>query len=741
MPYTKRRDFMKKKLLTITAMVLSAVLLFGCNDNTSSDNSSGDAQNTTKLSGEEIAKLLLADERLDSSALSKGSNILQAKEACNYIFSSDFINCIIIPKIHFQGTCIVSGNTYEWSGFTEYCNIESFFSSYETNINSTVESACSLIDIIKEDVNITDQWIKYNYEDPSQYMLMVDGNSETLIENSDTLYRICKRYTNSSAQNVYEICQYDYETANSYYFSYIPGISYEYVSKLNGLLDMCVIGTNNGGLWNLFYTVNTGDHCNASYVMAGHDVSYIFDFMIFDGGANSANLSIASGGLTSDILRISDNEISISPNAFSGIQCLRAVTDKITTSHEDTSADIIIVDGQYATVSISPSIVLSNGTVIEPIDFENLTSEEAETIYETVFYRNGAISAGADGYVPSLTFYVPGSSLTEMLSNFKSYLSSVGITCNYSYNTIINKAGTGTALLNQFLNSYKLNGLSINNYTNTLAAMNSYNSIFDANALLLDSVKDIDVVLVNKEGFLADNYDFTSISNVSSGNLSFADDTLSIDSLSLTLDNLYLIDKGTSYTIKLALAAKTTTGTYDPCQLITLTSDNEVYTTYDSGDSFTLSQTAAYDMNFMLNEGDYDVIGYIATSNDIRVSEFFPITSTAIAGTTYEATNATIVIGENGNLTVSYIFNYNIVEEVQTTGITYNYNDIYDYFLCSIAEYGTASEIVEQLNSDGTWSEYSSENTPGNCTLRMAYTYDNDGSEATAYYTLVLISE
>lgn len=732
---------MKKNIFFIVATALCASLLFGCKGDTTTDNPTTEEPYTTNLSGEEIAKLLLASERLDSTVLSKGSNILEAREAFNYIGSNDFINCLILPKIYLQGTCNVSGNTYEWSEFTDYCNIESFFSSYETNISSTVENACSLIDIIKENANITDKWIKYNHEDTTQYMLMVDGVSETLIESSDVSYRICKRYTDSAARNVYEICQYDYETANSYYFSYIPGDSYEFVSKLNGRTDICVIGDNTDGLWNLFYTVDTGDHCNASYVMSGSDVSYIFNFMIFDNKDNYAELAIASGGLTSDILRIYDNEVSIYPNAFSGIKCLRLITDKVTTSHDDSSADILEINGTYSTVNASPSIVLSNGTVIEPFNYENLTAEEADAIYESVHFRNGVISAGADGYTTTLSFYVPGSSLTERLHNLKAYLTSVGITCNYNFDTIISKAGTGSALLNQFLNSYKLNGMSISNYSNTVAAMNSYNTKFDANAALLNNVKDYDVVLINKEEFLAENYDFSSISDISSANTDFADDTLSVDSLSLTLDNLYLIDEGSSYTIKLAFAAKPENGIYDSCQMAILASDNEVYTTYESGDTFTLSQNATYSMDLELTFGEYDIVGYIATSNDIRVSEFFKLTSSVTAGTTYEYDNMLITVNEDGSLTAAWIFNYNITTEISTAGISYTYNDIYDSFLCYIANYGTASGVVEQLNADGTWSEYSLGDTPTDCTLRMAYTYDDNGSEATAYYTLVLVSE
>ena len=58
-----------------------------------------------------------------------------------------------------------------------------------------------------------------------------------------------------------------------------------------------------------------------------------------------------------------------------------------------------------------------------------------------------------------------------------------------------------------------------------------------------------------------------------------------------------------------------------------------------------------------------------------------------------------------------------------------------------ISEYGTPSEIIEILNEDGTYSEYTSTEAPNNCTVRMSYTYDNNGTEATAYCTIVLTSK
>ena len=735
---------MKKSFFPLVAIALAATLLFGCNGNNNSGDLSDNSQNnptvnTTGLSGEELAKLLLADERLDTTVLKGGNDLFEAKAAANYLFSSEFINCLKVPINRTLGTCTVSGNTYEWSNFTEYCNTNSFFDSYEANISGTVESACSMIDIIKTDANITNQWIKYNENDPVRYMLLVDGNSETLIEDNDVMIRICKRYTNDAAQNVYEVFQTEKTYSFEYYFKYIPGGNYEFLSSRDGIVRDCLTGVNNNGNWNLFWIGDMDSHCNATYLMSGNEISYIFDYTISDDNRMPGRLSIASAGLTSDIISINEREITIYPNSFSNIQCLRVVTDKVTTDTSNTDADILHIDNMYATMGISPSIVLSNGNTIDAVDFDTITSpEDYDALQSSVYYRHGNIPALADGYRPELVFSVPGNTIPEQLNNFNAYLNSMGITCKYNMDTIIAYAPQGSALLNQFLNTYTINGYPINTYTSASTGIGAYMTIFNTYNDLFEAVKDYKTVLINKEGFLADNYDFTSVGSITPGNVSISDNILSINGLSLTIDNLYLIDVGGSYTVKFAFAAKNESGQYDPCQLMELTSDEEDFTVYESGDTFTLSQSASYLLDYTLTPGSYDLIGYISTDNNIRVSEFFTITTSVAAGTTYEFENFVITVNEGGSLTAQYIFNPNLLLEVDMTGMEYTYQDIYECFICMISDYGTPLEIVEILNEDGSYSEYASTETPNNCTLRMAYTYDDNGSEKTAYCTIVL---
>ena len=73
--------------------------------------------------------------------------------------------------------------------------------------------------------------------------------------------------------------------------------------------------------------------------------------------------------------------------------------------------------------------------------------------------------------------------------------------------------------------------------------------------------------------------------------------------------------------------------------------------------------------------------------------------------------------------------------------LCHTYQDIYDAFICLISDYGTATNVIEEVNEDGTCNEFTADTVPNDCTLRMAYTYDDNGVEATAYCTLILTSK
>ena len=121
--------FMRKCITKTTSFLLIIALMIACF--TGCGNSS-----KNNVTGTQAAKLLLANERLDSNVLSQGINTILGNNQNNTVshgFTSDFIlgslGKMNLPFLHQIGTFNKSGNNYEWSNFGDYSNINSFFES------------------------------------------------------------------------------------------------------------------------------------------------------------------------------------------------------------------------------------------------------------------------------------------------------------------------------------------------------------------------------------------------------------------------------------------------------------------------------------------------------------------------------------------------------------------------------------------------------------------------------------
>ena len=108
---------MRKCITKTTSFLLIIALIFACF--TGCGNSS-----ENNVTGTQAAKLLLANERLDSNVLSNGLNTLLGNTQNNTVshgFTSDFIlgsfGKMNLPFLNQIGTFNKSGNNYEWSNF------------------------------------------------------------------------------------------------------------------------------------------------------------------------------------------------------------------------------------------------------------------------------------------------------------------------------------------------------------------------------------------------------------------------------------------------------------------------------------------------------------------------------------------------------------------------------------------------------------------------------------------------
>ena len=578
------------------------------------------------LTGTEKAKLLLANQRLDSSVLAGSLNMLTNSDGslnASLVLPNDDLYAtlggISIQILEKLGTCNKKGDTYEWKAFDDYCNIDSFFDSYMVAIEASVEQATAMIDHLKTDVNVVDKWVGYK-DEPIAYMLSVEGSTDTLYEKLEDGYRICKRTTNSKAENVYELFQFGEASdgrPEDVYESmvYVPGKRYEFSLDMGEQMNLYLILEKIDGEWNMLCMSAMPTHVNVTNLVTTKDITYVYDYMVPKNSSEPLNavLSLATANRGCDLIRIQDSLFTMFLHGYKGINSM-----KVTAS----SNDINVSEGMYGSYgNVIPSIVLSNGSSIEP--YQTMAND-------TVTYSAGIASTGVDGYMLTADFQVAGSNMSERFNNYKAFLAESGITCKVNIDKLMSYAVKGEKKLGTFLDSYKWNGYTINTYSNITKAIGVEKETFKTFATMYNDVKDnefVDLSIYNQSAI--DGINFAVVDTFSKGTLTWNDEsgTVTVSDMSMTISDKTLLEAGTQYTIVIGYAQKDPedSSKYDPCSIYPLLSENYTFTTYSEGDSFTLTQNATFNATTEFDTTGFDLIACIVTSDGIRVSEIVSV--------------------------------------------------------------------------------------------------------------------
>lgn len=191
---------MKKLLCILLCVVLTSGILVACGDGkngqTTNESKKGD------LNGTELAKLLLANERLDSDELSDNKGLLTA----------DRLNKL---------ENIVLSTIIDTSVYADNSNMTDYFNSYVEAVKSVTNGAAGTIDFIKESVYYTGVWIEYG-SIGGDVLLQVTDNEDRLFVKADSYTSVCRRYTDENGDNIYEICQ-TVADGSYMYLNCIPG--------------------------------------------------------------------------------------------------------------------------------------------------------------------------------------------------------------------------------------------------------------------------------------------------------------------------------------------------------------------------------------------------------------------------------------------------------------------------------------------------------------------------------------
>ncbi len=288
--------------------VISLLLLVGCG-------------NKTNPEGVDIAKVLLANERLDEDDLS-GDIFTSGKKAFNQIKE-------MTKKYSYQSKNIKSafnknGTRYTWSDSPEYSNFLSYFYSYADSIEHNAEKGSQMIELAKTSVQTIDCWIKYDGN--NQILLNVDKNSETIISRDDEQYEICRRYQNEIGQNTFEMFISNSGTNYKSRMTYIPNLRYEYTSIQNDTL-LVIVANKDKGYWDIMSTSYNEQYDENSmtfsnFVMkdeAIYETTYTIEKN--NGITNEilGDIKLVSSNGKCDMLSISNNQFSIFTTGINGL--------------------------------------------------------------------------------------------------------------------------------------------------------------------------------------------------------------------------------------------------------------------------------------------------------------------------------------------------------------------------------------------------------------------------------------
>ena len=547
------------------------------------------------------------------------------------------------------GTMEVVGDTVVWKDFGEVSNSYEYFLNLTNNIVGEAERCAELIDYVKKNVRIVDKWVAP--DGFNRFYLSVGENEELLAQvnggDGNLFLMVCRRYRNEDGKDVYEM----YVKQNSDYerkMVYIPGERYELSENRN----QHFVATNTKGYWENYVLGDFNTHYNVSYMILKEDICYTFGFLQED----ITSINILSADRETDLFTYDAGERStglfLKLNGFTNIEKITAPKGRVEFGENQS----------WAAVSGGSDckIHLTNGTVIE----------------EGQRYVDGKVAVGsimvgsyAYGYGPELMIRIEGEP-EEALSNLLQFLNETGLRCRRDINTVL--AGTKKAIADSkaVFSYYQWNGITLNTEAGIRQAADIECAKYDDMFALYEGIKDAEVVETAnlRPDELAQHMSFAPIvANVSSG-AKMVGDKLTIDRLTLTVNDISLFVKDEPYHVVVALED-------GAGAIVHLEQVAPSGTPYAGEAEFSVTATNLEIALSHLTPGNYRVVAYIATSEGIRSSKFASVAFDAVEGAVVNFGDVDLrgSVGNDGVLTLTYTERIDVSVTIESkTALTYN---------------------------------------------------------------------
>ena len=701
-----------KKLPLALITILCTTLLSGCG--------------RESVVGSDAAKLLLAEERLDSDTL-KDSKISfdyssNARRKNNINLNKTNVRNDVKRKNKTGVDSSKEGNTITWNTFKEYSNTISYFDSFINNIDKQTDGAGELIDQAKKKVDSNNVWVKTVFYD---LLLQVDANSDKVMRRNKSAYNIVNRYFDDQGIEHYDVFNGSDGGKYGTKVSKIGDYRYEYSYVTDDMeFEHYFIADKSRGYWLVQNPVNDRE---LSTTIIKDDKCYDFTTRIDSNTFSS--IAVISPDRNCDILRVNGNNFRFYAGAFGNLQSLsinvqdNEIVDFSQYDYSNSQDAKIIYDSEekkYFTISTEDlNVNFENGRTIKAND----TFIEGNVVYDGT-----VISYSADGLIPTITFTIKGDTIEERLNHLKAFINEIGITfvrdTNSIYETI--KSSYNDAMASTVASTW--NNINLDSEENYLKA---YEIERDKLSVFVDEynkVKDNTTLSRYQQGKLDRKTAFPYITN-SSFDSSYENGIVNIKSARARVDDLKLFEANKKYNLQFALAQynEENEGYFN---LVPINVNNDSFNLYSGGNQF---EVQANNLTFPIGvpgDGNYELVTYIADEEGIRVTRPQPIAFSDVVSNEISIHNftANIFKTEEGFLGINSVINDNVVLVIEDKKESYNYQELYNLLASEAFKYGVVSDNnIETLTSNNSWEILnSSEENLTSGTYRLKFINDDD---------------
>lgn len=665
------------------------------------------------MTGEDVAKLLLAGERLGDKLIDGDEIFASGSETFRHLakVAKENGKMTVTPA---KSTFLDSERdrevqiTQDGEVYTEFDlfsrNYVEFASTTES-IVSEADRAADTIDYVKKHIRLLDVWTVSTMVADTRYFLHVDENSETIITDFMDGYSVCRRYKNAEGEDVYET----YRHVNNGFAiraTYIKDKKYEFVTYTanHGERYQGISANKDKGYWEIIDFISdtswVENQFGINFIVMKDDICYNTGYDNLAGKIGSYKLTTADRSC--DIISVQE---------FEGHQVAFVLNLAAFTGYEKA----VNTGGGIA------DLYLSNGSILNHDTGKNLGGDNFEA------WINGVtVSSGAFGREGQIMLNISSDSIGECREILLSLLDGWGLKCKYDMSKVYNSIDRAALESANAIKYITFNGHRINDNAGLLAAIDVERELFASLRAEYEKVKNAEEINISDEGYeLRIRFADT---NVTSVGVSYANGVVTISNVGVIISDTMLMVKDEPYHVAIALKS------LEDGSLIHLTSETEG-TPYGGGESFSVTAENLTVELPALDAGSYQLVAYLATSEGIRSSgvDAVPILS---------ADDSVIRIGnieisgtvEDGALRLSYTENADVYVTLHADA-SIGYAELYDLIAATAYSYGQPENTVIEMLSD---SELylpltGSETEMQGGTYRLAYNVQNGDRSISGY--------